>query len=377
MGSRVGLVALVCACTTARAQIAVELSGELELELVDIEGEGGPGFDSVTDTRTLGTRSPTVRLDTARVVVRARHVAGLGGALSVDLRPRGLYVGVATIDFERWGQRLWAGLDRPLPSAGRNHPLPSADRRTERYPLIAAAYWREPGLAAGWSGRFGAFEVGTSVGIRRPLDLSPVSEAPASGTLNVVGYGQARSFSGNGPVVGGYLGLSAHGVTALGFGFVGPLSAEGGTDVLRSALPRYRDLPPAAEGTPAWWAGGRFGYDGFGVHVLVEAIASAEDRLSRVGTWAQLAYRVPVRDGAWMPWLLPLVRWERTWMNGADVLRGHAPAHAAGWEWRIWTLALIAEVYRELLRVRVEYALVAESHSLPNDELLMHLEVRF
>ena len=46
------------------------LKGQARLSLRDIEGRGGPGFDSITDTRTIGTRSPTAGLDDATLATR-------------------------------------------------------------------------------------------------------------------------------------------------------------------------------------------------------------------------------------------------------------------------------------------------------------------
>jgi hypothetical protein len=375
------------------------LMGELEFEVHDIEGEGGPGKDSPTDTKTLGTRSPFVEIDSFWLALRL----GLGprvGLFSVlEFRPDGARVAEAWADYQGQGP----GWLQHHVEAGYHTPFVKVDRRTERYPLIGTAFWRESELHLSWEARASLtrrcfLEGGLAVAMMRPLELAGVQESTSlKGTINILGLGPARTFSGNGPVYGGRLRASAFGAFAEAFGFLGQLAAEAGTDVLRSALPNYRYLEGGASPDHGdfHWYGARVGYDGFGVHALLEGIASREALLERFGAYGQLSYELPLPG--WQGWLRsvePLVRLETLRVRDADrvldnglALRSTAPINAASWDYDILTLALTTRLYQDLVRLRAEYYFIRERNGVAalgladkpfrNDEFLLQLELRF
>jgi len=380
--------------------LTLVLKGELELEFHDIEGAGGPGHDSPTDTKTLGTRSPFVEIDSFWMAPRL----GLGDhvwMLSVlEFQPDGARVGAVWADAGFSGP---AFVEHHL-EAGYNAPFVKVDRRTERYPLIATAYWRESELhlcyeAALKLGQRLRVEAGLSLAMMRPLALVGVQESTSqSGTINIIGLGPARTFSGNGPVGGARLGVGISGAFLEVFGFLGRMAAEGGTDVLRSALPNYRYMESAGDPSRYGdfrWAGGRAGYSAHGAHVVFEAASSQEDILVRYGAYAQASYEFELPGpGGWLSTLEPLARVEtmrildgsRVQSDG-HVLRSTAPANAASWDYDVLTLALLSQVYRDMLRLRVEYYFIREHNGVPdngvadvpfaNDELMLQMELRF
>ncbi len=376
------------------------LKGELELELHDLEGRGGPGHDSPTDQKTLGTRSPFVEIDSLWLALRVGIGDSIGVFSVLEFRPDGAGVGAVWAD-ARWTGPGW--LEHHA-EAGYHTPIVTMDRRTERYPLIATAFWREPELHLAYEARMRLaprvhLDLGASIAMMRPLALAGIQDSRSqAGTINVLGLGAAETLSGNGPVGGGRLGLDVYGAFLEGFGFVGRLAAEGGTDVLRSALPNYRHLDAYHEGDAFgdfFWAGGRVGYHGHGVHAWVEGIYARQDLLERWGAYAQASWRIPLPvGGGWLPAVEPLVRVETfRVIGGGDVqnsghaLRSTAPANAASWDHDALTLALITEVYRDLFRIRVEYSFLREHNGVPglevgdaqirNDELVVQLELRF
>ena len=376
------------------------LKGELELELHDIEGRGGPGHDSPTDQKTLGTRSPFVEIDSLWLALRVGIGSHIGVFSVLEFRPDGAGVGAVWAD-ARWNGPGW--LEHHA-EAGYHTPIVKVDRRTERYPLIATAFWREPELHLAYEARMRLaqrvhLDLGASLAMMRPLALAGVQDSRSqAGTINILGLGSAETMSGNGPVGGGRLALDVYGAFVEGFGFVGRMAAEGGTDVLRSAFPNYRHLDGYYEGNAFgdfFWAGGRVGFHGYGVHAWVEGIYSREDLLDRWGAYAQASWRIPLPiAGGWLPALEPLVRVETfRIIGGAEVqasghaLRSNAPANAASWDHDALTVALISEVYRDLFKIRVEYSFLREHNGVPgldvgdapvrNDELVVQLELRF
>ncbi len=380
--------------------LTLVFKGELELELHDLEGEGGPGNDSPTDTKTIGTRSPFVEIDSFWLAPRLGIGDGLAFLSLLEFRPDGARVGGAWADVLLSGpQRLEHHVE-----AGYNSPFVKIDQRTERYPLIATAWWREPELhlayEAAWSPTTDVRLLGgVSLAMMRPLAPAGVQESTSHpGTINILASAPARAFSGNGPVCGARLRLDAFGTFVEAFGYLGRMAAEGGTDVLRSALPNYRYLDGGDEQGRYGdfrWAGARLGYSGYGAHALVEGIASREDLLQRYGAYALISYEVPLAGGTgWFVSMEPLVRAETLRIEGSTrisesghALRSTAPVNASSWDFDVMTAAVIARLYGDLLRMRVEYYLIREHNGVPaqgvdnvpfrNDELLVQLELRF
>lgn len=382
-------------------ELSLTLKGELEVELHDIEGEGGPGHDSPSDQRTVGTRSPTVAIDAFWLALRVGIGEPLGVFSVLEFSASGARVGAAWLDLRLDGPS-WLTHHLEL---GLHTPLVKVERHTERYPLVATAFWRQQEFHLSWLGRArvarrAAVELGLWLAMQRPLELAAVQESEqGAGTINILAYGPARAFSGNGPVGGALLAVRAWGASAEIFGSIGRLSAEAGTDTLRSALPNYRDLDGYAGDDPrggtAWWAGARVGYDDFGVHLRVEGILSAEDLLRRWGGYAQAGYRYSLPGaGPWLTSIGALVRGEVLRIRDGDAvqqsgraLRSTALVNATSWDWEVLTLAQTTEIYRDVLRLRVEYSFIRERNGVPdlavadvpfrNDELGIQLELRF
>ncbi len=378
--------------------LALVFKGELELALWDLEGKGGPGYDSPTDMRTLGTRSPIVEVGAFRLAVRLGIDESLWVNSVLEMTPRLAYLGAVWVDYREDGP-AWLNHHVEL---GYQVPIVKIDRRTERYPLIGTIYWREPELHVAYEAlfRLGAqatIEVGTSLAMMRPLSFKGVQGASTqAGTINVLSYGPAQSYSGNSPVVGGRVRAELWGAFVDAWAFVGKLAAREGTDVLISGFSAYRDLPAfsgESDGGDFHWWGGRVGYAKHGLLAFAEAIASREDLLERWGAYGQVSYRF-VLGARWLHTLEPLVRYEIYRILGTTevlpsgrALRSPAPINAVTWDFEAVTLALISEVYRDLLTVRLEYFMVAERNGVPaldiadeplrNDELMLQLELRF
>ncbi len=379
------------------------VKGELELEAHDLEGRGGPTFDSPTDTRTIGTRSPFVEIDSFYLAVRLRLASGLWANSEVAFGP------TSTQAESAWFDLLLAGpawLSHHL-EAGRHTPFVAIDRRTERYPLAGTMYWREPEMHLTYEAEarpkdpVGA-SLGLSLALARPLGFAGVQDSDAQrGTINVLTYAAERVYSGVSAVAGGKLGLRVHALLLEAFGFAGRLAGEGGTDVLVSSFDNYQDLKGfntedrTQQNRRLLWGGGRLSFAGAGVFAVVEAIASRESLLARYTGYAQLSYRWQ-RDAeaTVVRSLEPLVRHELYRLAGSSqvqasgrALRSPSLSQAVTWDLDITTVALICELYRELVRARLEYYVVREANgvrdlgiaSTPfrNNELLVQLELRF
>ena len=381
--------------------MTLTLKGEVELELHDIEGEGGPGYDSPTDTQTIGTRSPFVEIDSLWLALRITLDYGLAVASVLEFSMDGANVGAVWLDYRDTAPE-WL---KHHVEVGYHTPFVKIDRRSERYPLIGTIYWRVPEVHLAYEATFllarhTTLEVGASLGFMRPLAFAPVQESTSQkSTINVLSYGRAEPFSGNGPIGGGRVRFETWGAFTELFGFGGQLAAEGGTDVLRAGFSNWAQLDGYSSNAKAnrdfFWFGGRVGYDGYGVHILGEAIASRESLFWRWGAYGQASYRLALRDLEEIFHAYELLaRYEVYRIVGASepgrsgvALRSPALINSVSWDYQVVTLALSTEIYRDMLRVRLEYYFIFEENGLPasgtadkrfrNDELLVQIELRF
>ena len=381
--------------------LTLTLKGEMELEFHNLEGKGGPGFDSPTDTLTLGTRSPFFEIDAFWLAFRLGFSEEVQVNSILEFSTKNTRVGAIWADYRASGPS-WLEHHVEL---GYNTPIIAMDRRTERYPLIATAHWREPEGHAAWYGFFllvqkTTLELGASVAMMRPLGFAGVQDSTSQpGTINIVSDQPAKPFSGNGAVGGGRILFQSHGVFVDTFAFVGQLADEGGVNVLTSGFTAYRDLPgydPGASSNRDYlWYGGRVGYSGSGLHLHAEGIRSHMGLIRRFGILTQGSFAFSLRD----PDLLfhmfePLIRWE--WLALEDstqvlksgrALRSPALIDAITWDFKIWTFALNTSVYRNLVLLRLEFALIDEENGVPalsipntpiqNNEFMAQLELRF
>ena len=385
------------------APLTLTIKGELEVELHDLQGAGGVGHDSPTDTRTIGTRSPFVELDSFWLALRLGLWPGAAVNSVLEFSASGARVGAAWFDAHTsWPQTLEHHFE-----LGLNTPLIKIDRRTERYPLTGTIYWREPELHASYEGvwQLGArtiLELGLVVAMMRPLAFVPVQESSSfRGTINLLAYGAARPYSGNAPLFGAKLHAATHGFYATLFGFVGRLAAEAGTDELRTNFINFQDLPgynteaTLHQDRRFYWGGARIGFDARGFHGVLEGIGSRESLLRRYGVYGQLSYELRLRAfEKLLHTVEALIRYEVYRLLDTSVvlpsgraLRSPAPSDALTWDLEMATVALIATLYRDVLRLRLEYYWIGEENGVPalgiastpfpNNELLVQLELRF
>lgn len=367
----------------------VVLHGELEVEVHDLSGRGGPGFDSATDTRTVFTRSPYGEIDAGYVSGEVEVAPNSTATMALDVDTTGARMVIASVRWRREGavtHDLFAGYDRLAVAL---------DRRTERYPLVATSYWRNPSLHVRYdlssgSGRVRA-HAGVHAGFLRPLGVAPVQDSTAfDTTIRVLAWDPGRPMPGVGPEVGAWLGASAGPAFVDVFAFAGRLGAEGGTDALRAEFPNLAD-PGGVRATG--WAGGRLGAESEVVHAWVEGVVSREGAVRRAGGYAQGSVTIPLRDGPLLQSAEPLLRAEVYTLPGAGAssaggaLRSPALGNAVTWDFAALTAAVAVDLYAPTLRARLEYAVIRERNGVPdtsvpnspfpNDEWLVQLEAGF
>jgi len=374
------------------------IKGNARFGLYDLEGEGGFGNDSNTDTATIGTRSPFAELDRTRLAFRLETPSPLAFYSQIRFTPDGAYVEGAWIDV----RHAFEGGLAVHAELGLHAPLAAADRFTSRKSLAERIYWDQPEmhLAAEVSAPVGPLKtwLGASIAMMRPLGLTPVNDATNRGGTLAVVYNKANSsFSGIEPVFGVRGGVSVLDdmLSVEGFGYLGNLAREAGTFELANNIPYYtpREQRDALNAdTTYWWAGGRLDAMVGGAEFRIEAITSAESKLERWTAYAQAGYRIePGISESWLGMVAPRVRLETYRIIDGDRLRVEAPNKGLTWDWDIVTLALETRIYRDIVTLHIEYSLIGEitdgdgdsplaglsDDSFDNDEFTAQFELRF
>ena len=384
--------------TLHHKDLTLEIKGRARLGLHDLQGEGGPEYDSPTDTATIGTRSPFVELDSFDLAFRLnwQEIIWLNTNISFLTDSTSL----SAIYFEYKDQlEDWFSHGAEI---GYLSSVAATDRHTVRYPLIGMEYWKNPEYHAAYGARFEfsentAMTVYGSISMMRPLKSEPIHGSPTyAGSYKTLSYGSSKPFSGNSVAGTFLLRLQLYDFTAEGFGNIGQLSTKKGIDTLISDYPYYRSLDDFDSNKTqalAWWAGGRLAYNGYGVHVMAECIGSQEQYIRRFGMYTQASYTW-YRDSDYLNTFEILARYDASWtldstkenQSGAT-LRTPDTNNAISWDHHIITLAGRMNIIEDILSLRLEYSFFIEKNSVPSkdihnqsvddNELLLQIEARY
>ena len=378
--------------------LTLEIKGRARIGLHDLQGEGGPGYDSPTDTATIGTRSPFVELDSFDLAFRLNWLETLWLNTNISFLTDSTSLSAIYFEYRDEINDWYShGLE-----VGYLSPVIATDRRTARYPLIALNYWKNPDYHVAYGAKFMvnddiSFNIYASAGFMRPLRLEPIHGSPTyAGAYSTLAYGSSTPYSGNSASGTLYIKFLAHGFSLEGFGHIGQIVTKKGIDTLVSSYTNYRsldDFDPGCTDSIVWWAGGRLAYNNYGVHIMAEAIASQEQHIQRTGMYAQAGYTF-TRDSDYFNTFELLARFDALWTLGSTkvqktgvTLRSTDINNAITWDHHIITLAARANIIEDILSLRLEYSFFLEKNGVPDlgykdisiddNELLLQIEARY
>lgn len=362
------------------------LKGAAELSWLDIEGSGGDGRDSSTDTRSLGTRSPYLRLDRVRIAPRLETPDGLALLTELRFTPERAHARAAWLD-GRWHPSESVSVHAEL---GFARPFVSVDPQTRRAPLSQRIWWDQAEahaiVEAAIQGETWAVEAGVSIAQMRPLGTAPINDASPGGTIALLIHDAARPLSGGEPVYGARMAAQYAGLRLEAFGFLGRLVPDGGTDTLRNQVEGFARLPgferadPRRQRTDLWWGGGRIDWRVGSLLTRAEYVTARESLIRRSTALVQAGVDFALGHEPWFPGGAFILRGEVYRMHDGSVLRVRSTSQALSWDWTVLTLASRMRIYRRVLWLRLEHTLLRETRGGPafnNDETTAQLELRF
>ena len=370
----------------------LSLKGQSMFSFRDIEGAGGPGYDSITDTRTIGTRSPSVGLEDSMLAAELALSSGWSWHLQLAFSTTSAYADAAWVEWSRT-----AGIINVSLEVGHHHSVVARHEWGARESLGSRVYWgsSEEHLVGEASMSLGGVYLRWigSLGMMRPLGAVTLNDGgDETGTLSALSYDSSRTFSGNSPVVGGVV-MAEAGPFALSlFGFMGTLAEQGGVSELYNRMANYSSLSGDTNATDFYWWGGRSDSDGELGQLIVEIVSSREGLLERRLLQAEARYKIKsvMNFSSIEPW----ARFENLTILDGDLeveggipFRSAATSQAITWDWTVYTLGASFRWPGRWVAVHVEHSLILEANGsealsidnepIANNETTMQLELRF
>jgi hypothetical protein len=356
--------------------LGIQFGGEVEMEFVDVEGEGGFSNQDLT-LQKIKTRSPHMRIDKAILGTKIFYSDNLTYEIEFRFGDDGTRV-----------DKHYARLNMPALftrfELGKNRPFVKGDRRTEGYPLIGTAFWkgREYHLTSDTEYSLGEdVELigGLSFAMKRPIGTDDAAEDKS---FKMLVYDDYDNKDGQTFEYGGKLGLEAFGFSALGWYYTSELIDDFDWKIqLSQNMQAYDDLGDRTDLTHYWY-GGRIGYDGCNIHARAEYIRSMDGLLPRFGYYAEGSYFISqVSDVLHVKGIEPFIRY------GALNVKDHPRqlGNPNTWDRQMTTIALLTHIDDYLL-LKLEYYLLNEKtggdpatneDKVKDDQLLIQINFNF
>jgi len=146
--------------------VKIELSGEVEVEFIDVEGKGGAG-NRGGFLKKIETRSPHTRIDKAVLDFKVIYSPTISYRFSLRFNDNRAYADKHYLLYKKDDLRV---------EIGKNRPAVALKRKTEGYPLIGTAYWKGRQYHIDVSRKFAIFDYGASIALKRPLNYDDALE---------------------------------------------------------------------------------------------------------------------------------------------------------------------------------------------------------
>jgi len=366
---------------TTDSGLDVIIGGEVELEFIDVEGEGGFANQDLTYQK-VKNRSPHMRIDMAILSTRVIYNENLYYQIEFRFDDEKAYVD------KQYARLSVPGIHTKF-EMGKNRPFVSTKRASEGYPLIGTAFWkgREAHLNTSTEialGESGKLIGGISFAMKRPLGTDDAAEDKS---FKMMVYDDYEPKRGQTFEYGVKAGLEVAGLTALGWFFTGELIDDWDWKTsLKQSLAPYSGMGDDTDLTH-YWFGGRLGYDLGGLHLRGEYIEGQDGLLARYGAYGELSYDMAAPAFLHSKSIKFLGRQGflnlRSKENSAgDELTWAYLSEPMSWDREMTTLSMMLEI-NDNLTLKVEYYILDEvtgSDTEPgvnDDQSLLQINFRF
>ena len=146
--------------------IKIELSGEAEIEFIDVEGKGGAQYKDGF-LKKIETRSPYTQIDKTVLNFKLLYSNSLTYNFSLRFDDDGAYADKHYLKYVN---------SNTVVELGKNRPKVALKRDTESYPLIGTAYWKGRQYHLDIEQTISNAKVGASLALKRPLGYDDAAE---------------------------------------------------------------------------------------------------------------------------------------------------------------------------------------------------------
>ena len=146
--------------------VGIEVSGEVEVEFIDVEGRGGAQYRDEF-IQKVDYRSPFVEIDKTVLDFKLLYTQDLTYNFSLRFDDDKAYADKHFLKYKKGNSIL---------EFGKNRPLIALKRKTEGYPLIGTAYWKGRQYHLDYQKEFSSFSFGASIALKRLIGYDAAAE---------------------------------------------------------------------------------------------------------------------------------------------------------------------------------------------------------
>ncbi|MEC9007032.1 MAG: hypothetical protein VX731_02795 [Candidatus Neomarinimicrobiota bacterium] len=330
---------------TIPSGVQIELSGEVEVEFIDVEGKGGAG-NRETFLKKIETRSPHTRIDKAVLDLKVIYSQSISYRFSLRFDDNGAYADKHYLLFKKEDLRV---------ELGKNRPAIALKRKIEGYPLIGTAYWKGRQYHIDISNNYSIFEYGASFALKRPLSYD---DAVEDKSFRMLVYGDTEKVDGQTYEIGLRAGLKFRTLRLQSWFYTGKLiDDEDWKKRLHYDFDYYANLEPdnvlsKDANIDHSWYGARGELDIFNTLLRGEFIGSIDGYLKRQGYYGEVSSNL--RNN-----LLILLRYGELRIDpgGNDFFPQLKDPQT--WDRKLLTLASVYDI-TSYAKLKVEYYLLDE-----------------
>ena len=146
--------------------VGIEISGEVEVEFIDVEGKGGAQYRDEF-IQKVDYRSPFVEIDKTVLDFKLLYTQDLTYNFSLRFDDDKAYADKHFLKYKK---------ENSILEFGKNRPLIALKRKTEGYPLIGTAYWKGRQYHLDYQKEFSSFSFGASIALKRLIGYDAAAE---------------------------------------------------------------------------------------------------------------------------------------------------------------------------------------------------------